>query len=118
MERPSGTEEAKMKATSDVMLRTNDFTAAKTYYNAVLGFPVVIEKENLLGFDLGGFVLYFEHGEENGSVFEFEVPDVAEAKNHLLQQGCALIEENPTIPRCYLRDPYGLIFNLTQTFEG
>jgi hypothetical protein len=23
-----------------------------------------------------------------------------------------LVEEDPSIPRCYLRDPFGLVFNL------
>ena len=106
-----------MKATTDVMLRTGDFEAAKAYYNGLLGFPIVAEEENVLGFDLGGFVLYFEHGEDNGSVFEFEVPDVAAAKERLLARGCTLLEEDPGKPRCYLRDAFGLIFNLTQTFR-
>ena len=91
-----------MRATNDVMLRIGDFSAAKSYYSGALGFPIVAEAENLLGFDLGGFVLYFERGDDNGSVFEFQVPDVARAKER---------------PRCYMRDPFGLIFNLTQTFE-
>lgn len=106
-----------MKATSDVMLRTNDFAAAKAHYGGALGFPVIVENERLLGFDLGGFVLYFESGEDNGSVFEFEVSDVAQTRDQLLRQGCSLIEENAAIPRCYLRDPFGLTFNLTQTFQ-
>jgi catechol 2,3-dioxygenase-like lactoylglutathione lyase family enzyme len=106
-----------MRATNDVMLRITDFAAAKSYYNGVLGFPIVAEAENLLGFDLGAFVLYFEHGDDNGSVFEFQVLDVTQAKERLLAQGCALLEEDPDIPRCYMRDPFGLIFNVTQTFE-
>jgi catechol 2,3-dioxygenase-like lactoylglutathione lyase family enzyme len=106
-----------MRATSDVMLRTRDFAAAKSYYSGALGFPIIAEAENLVGFDLGGFVLYFEHGDDNGSVFEFQVTDVAEAKERLLAQGCLLLEEDLNIPRWYLRDQFGLIFNVTQTFE-
>jgi len=106
-----------VRATSDVMLRTQDVAAAKSYYADVLGFPIVVDVEKLLGFDLGGFVLYFEHGADNGAVFEFQVPDVAEARERLLAQGCVLLEEDPKIPRCYLRDRFGLIFNVTQTFE-
>ncbi len=106
-----------MKATSDVILRTNDFEGAKEYYNEALGFPIVAESESLLGFDLGEFTLYFEGGDDNGAVFEFEVENVGDTKERLLAQGCTLIEENPSIPRCYLRDRYGLIFNLTQTFH-
>jgi catechol 2,3-dioxygenase-like lactoylglutathione lyase family enzyme len=99
------------------MLRTHDLAAAKSYYNGELGFPIIAEAENLLGFDLGDFVLYFEHGDDNGSVFEFQVTDVAEAKERMSAHGCLLLEEDPKKPRCYMRDPFGLIFNLTQTFE-
>jgi catechol 2,3-dioxygenase-like lactoylglutathione lyase family enzyme len=101
-----------MKSTSDVMLRTDDLEAAKAYYNGVLGFAIVADSERVVGFDTGGFTVYFEPGEDNGSVFEFDVNDLNEAKTKLLAQGCTLIEENPSIPRCYLRDRFGLVFNL------
>ncbi len=107
-----------MKSTSDVMLRTNDLREAKRFYNGVLGYPIVSESERVVGFDTGSFILYFEPGEENGSVFEFEVDDLEETKKKLLEQGCALIEEDPSLPRCYLRDPFGLIFNITKSYGG
>jgi catechol 2,3-dioxygenase-like lactoylglutathione lyase family enzyme len=102
-----------MKSTSDVILRTNDLAAAKAFYNAALGFPIVPDSERMLGFDTGSFTVYFEPGDPNGAVFEFEVDDVNEAKTKLLALGCTLVEENPAIPRCYLRDRFGLVFNLT-----
>ncbi|HET9393669.1 MAG TPA: VOC family protein [Candidatus Rubrimentiphilum sp.] len=107
-----------MKSTSDVMLRAKDLQEAKNYYNGVLGFPITSESERVIGFDTGSFILYFEPGEENGSVFEFEVDDLEEAKRNLIEQGCALVEEDPDLPRCYLRDPFGLIFNLTKSYGG
>jgi catechol 2,3-dioxygenase-like lactoylglutathione lyase family enzyme len=103
-----------MKSTSDVMLRITDFGDAKAFYHGVLGFPIVVDSERVIGFDTGSIVLYFERGDANGSVFEFEVDDVNEAKTRLLAQGCSLIEENPAIPRCYMSDRFGLIFNLTK----
>jgi hypothetical protein len=33
----------------------------------------------------------------------------------LLSAGCALVEEDPAVPRCYIRDPYGLVFNIEQS---
>jgi hypothetical protein len=33
----------------------------------------------------------------------------------MLAAGCALQEENPALPRCYIRDPFGLVFNIAQT---
>jgi catechol 2,3-dioxygenase-like lactoylglutathione lyase family enzyme len=102
-----------MTSTTEVMLRTADLEDARAFYSGALGFPIVMDSQRVIGFNTGGFNLYFEHGEPNGSVFEFEVDDVEDAKRRLLAQGCSLVEENPAIPRCYLRDRFGLVFNLT-----
>lgn len=107
-----------MKSTSDVMLRTNDLREAKRFYNGELGYAIVSESERLVGFDTGSFILYFESGEDNGSVFEFEVDDLEETKKKLIEQGCTIIEEDPNLPRCYLRDLFGLVFNLTESYGG
>jgi len=107
-----------MKSTSDVMLRTNDLQEAKRFYNGVLGFPIVTDTERVVGFDTGSIVLYFETGDANGSVFEFEVDDLADAKRGLLEHGCTLVEEDPDLPRCYLRDRFGLLFNITKSYGG
>jgi catechol 2,3-dioxygenase-like lactoylglutathione lyase family enzyme len=107
-----------MKSTSDVMLRISNLQDAKQYYHGVLGFPIVTDTERVVGFDTGSIILYFERGEANGSVFEFEVDDLDETKRNLLGNGCVLVEENPSLPRCYLQDRFGLLFNITQTYGG
>jgi catechol 2,3-dioxygenase-like lactoylglutathione lyase family enzyme len=103
-----------MTSTTEVMLRTADLEDARAFYFGALGFPIIMDSERVIGFDAGSFRLYFERGEPNGSVFEFEVDDVQRTKARLLEHGCSLVEENPALPRCYLRDPFGLIFNLDQ----
>lgn len=55
-----------------------------------------------------GFLLYVEKGQAHGPVFEFLVPDVQATKRKLLAAGCTVEEEDPSIPRCYIRDPYGI----------
>jgi hypothetical protein len=37
---------------------------------------------------------------------------VQAAKARLIASGCMLVEEDPAVPRCYLRDPFGVVFNL------
>jgi hypothetical protein len=32
----------------------------------------------------------------------------------LIAAGCDIAEEDPSVPRCYIRDPYGLVFNIEQ----
>jgi catechol 2,3-dioxygenase-like lactoylglutathione lyase family enzyme len=100
------------------MLRTNDLQGAREFYNGLLGYPIVSDSKRVVGFDTGSFILYFEPGNDNGSVFEFEVDDVESAKQKLLANGCTVLEEDPTLPRCYLRDRFGLIFNLTMSYGG
>ena len=39
--------------------------------------------------------------------------NVAEAKQRLLESGCEIVKDEPDFPRCYVRDPFGLIYNLT-----
>jgi catechol 2,3-dioxygenase-like lactoylglutathione lyase family enzyme len=102
------------RASRDVIIRTQNFAEAARFYGEVLGLPVAYHDDNLIGFDAGSFRLYVEPGPAHGPVFDFLVPDVAASKAALLMAGCSMVEENPAVPRCYLRDPHGLVFNLAQ----
>jgi catechol 2,3-dioxygenase-like lactoylglutathione lyase family enzyme len=59
--------------------------------------------------------LFVESGPEHGPVFDFLVADVEATKVRLLAAGCTLVEENRALPRCYVRDPYGVTFNIGQS---
>jgi hypothetical protein len=78
----------------------------------VLGLPVTMRTDTLVGFETGAFCLYVEKGREHGPVFEFLVSDVQAAKRRMLNACCVVQEEDPALPRCYIRDPYGVVFNL------
>ena len=99
----------------DVIIRTEAWAEATTYYAEVLGLPVVHRSETLMGFETGEFCLYVERGKVHGPVFEFLVSDVHAGKHALLSAGCTIQEEDDSIPRCYVRDPYGVVFNIGQT---
>jgi catechol 2,3-dioxygenase-like lactoylglutathione lyase family enzyme len=102
-----------MKTTSDVIFRARDLAAVKEYYAGSLGFPIVLDTEAMVGFETGALTFYFERGEPDAPVFEFTVGDVPRAKADLVAGGCALVEENPAVPRVYLRDRFGVVFNIT-----
>jgi catechol 2,3-dioxygenase-like lactoylglutathione lyase family enzyme len=103
-----------LKASTDVILRTAQWSKALRFYNKVLGLPVVHRSKTVAGFDTGSFCLYVEKGNAHGPVFEFLAPDVQAAKKRLIAQGCVVVEEDRSVPRCYLRDPFGLVFNIGQ----
>jgi len=102
----------KFKSSRDVIIRTEKWAEATKFYKSVLGLAVTHQGKTLIGFETGEFCLYVEKGKEHGPVFEFLVTDVQAAKKRLLTAGCTLLEEDASLPRCYIRDPYGVVFNI------
>ena len=96
------------RSTRDVIVRTGALAKAVDFYTSVLGFRISSRAANIVRFETGSFCLYVESGKEHSPVFDLLVPDVPAAKSRLLAAGCVLIEEDPALPRCYIRDPYGL----------
>ena len=107
----------KFKSTREVIIRTNAWDEACHFYKSVLGLPVTHRSKTLMGFETGSFCLYVEKGETHGPVFEFLVPDVQAAKRKLVAAGCTVVEEDESLPRCYIQDPYGVVFNIGQAGE-
>lgn len=58
--------------------------------------------------------LFIERGPALGPVLEVTVGDVEEATARLTRKGCVFVKDEPHFPRRYLRDPCGLIYNLTR----
>jgi hypothetical protein len=90
-------------------------TNIKSSHEQVLGFTVSSQDAAMVGFETGAFRLYVEAGQPHGPAFDFLAADVAAAKAQLMAAGCTLVEEDPSIPRCYLRDPFGVVFNVGRT---
>ena len=100
------------KSSRDVIIRTGAPEDAERFYESVLGFAVSSRGAGIVGFETGSFCLYVENGAEHGPVFEFLVADVEATKTRLIAAGCILVEEDRSIPRCYVRDPFGVTFNI------
>jgi catechol 2,3-dioxygenase-like lactoylglutathione lyase family enzyme len=101
-----------MRSTRDVIIQTDRLDAARAFYRDVMRFEQT--QTYMLGFETGSFRLYIEPGESPGPVFEVEVEDLPSAKALFLANGCTVAEENPMISRLYIRDPFGLVFNITE----
>ena len=100
------------QSSRDVIIRAKNWAKATKFYSSVLGLKVTHSSRSLKGFETGSFCLYVEKGEDHGPVFEFLVPDFQAAKRRLVAAGCEVVEEDASVPRCYIRDPFGLVFNL------
>lgn len=106
------------RSTRDIIIRTQSWAEATEFYEKVLGLPVTLRTATITGFETGAFCLYVEKGVQHAPVFEFLVADLQAAKRQLINAGCAVEEEDSALPRCYLRDPYGLVFNLAKLAAG
>ena len=57
--------------------------------------------------------LFIEPGPSLRPVLEVTVDNVVDAKRRLVEEGCEVVKDEPDFPRCYVKDPFGLIYNLT-----
>ena len=101
-----------MASTRDIIIQTNQPDEAKRFYTQTLGLTLFDDNPTMRGIETGAFRLFIEPGSLPGPVLEFLVDDVQATKAHLLAAGCTLEQEDPSLPRCYIRDPFGLVFNL------
>jgi predicted enzyme related to lactoylglutathione lyase len=97
---------------TDILIQSPDPKAAAAFYVEQLGFTITQEKP-MLGLHGEHINLFIEQGPPLGPVFEVTVPDVEEAKRRLVKNGCQIVKDEPHVPRTYIKDPHGLIYNLT-----
>ncbi len=97
----------------DILIQAQDPKAAASFYVQHLGFKVTDNNPNMIGLHGRNINLFIEPGPTLGPVLEVTVGSVAEAKLRLVNSGCEIIKDEPDFPRCYVKDPFGLIYNLT-----
>jgi hypothetical protein len=83
------------------------------FYVKQLGFEITDDNPNMIGLHGEHINLFIEPGPALGPVLEVTVPSVEEAKLRLVKNGCVIVKDEPDFPRCYVQDPFGLIYNLT-----
>jgi uncharacterized protein YndB with AHSA1/START domain len=103
-----------VSASRDVVVHVQSLDAATRFYGEALGLDVITRREGLVGFEAGALRLYVERGVNQGPVLELLVPDLEVMKEKLLARGCEIVEEDREIPRCYVRDPFGMVWNLAE----
>lgn len=98
----------------DVLIQAKDPMKAAKFHVDVLGFEITDKNPNMIGLHGKNINLFIEPGPALGPVFEVTVKNVKEAKARLKKKGCQVVKEEPDFPRCYIKDPNGLIYNLTE----
>ena len=98
---------------ADILIQSQDPKSAAKFYVDNLGFEITEETPRMVSLCGEHINLFIERGPELGPVLEVRVARVGEAKQRLTRQGCEIVKDEPDFPRCYIKDPYGLIYNLT-----
>ena len=99
---------------TDILIQAPDPKLAAAFYVKQLGFEITDEQPDMIGLHGEHINLFIERGPALGPVLEMTVGNVEEAKARLVKNGCAIVKDEPDFPRCYIKDPYGLIYNLTR----
>jgi predicted enzyme related to lactoylglutathione lyase len=98
---------------TDVLIQAEDPKSAASFYVEQLGFEITEELPHMISLHGQNINLFIERGPALGPVFEVTVKSVEEARRRLVKQGCKVVKDEPEFPRCYIQDPFGLIYNLT-----
>jgi catechol 2,3-dioxygenase-like lactoylglutathione lyase family enzyme len=99
---------------TDILIQAPEPKDAAAFYVDQLGFEITGDTPNMVSLHGVHINLFIERGPALGPVFEVTVGDVGEAKARLVKNGCEIVKDEPEFPRCYVRDPFGLIYNLTK----
>ncbi len=98
---------------TDILIQAEDPNGAALFYVEQLGFEITGETPEMISLHGKHINLFIERGPALGPVLEVTVDSVEEAKLRLVKNGCTVVKDEPDFPRCYIRDPFGLIYNLT-----
>jgi hypothetical protein len=98
---------------TDILIQSQDPMSAAKFYVDNLGFEITEETPRMVSLCGEHINLFIELGPEVGPVLEVTVASVEETKQRLTRLGCKVVKDEPEFPRCYVKDPYGLIYNLT-----
>ena len=97
----------------DILIQARDPKTTASFYVRNLGFEITDDNPNMIGIHGKNINLFIERGPALGPVLEVKVTDVAEARARLVANGCEVVKDEPSFPRCYVKDPFGLIYNIT-----
>ena len=103
----------KYKMSPNMAVRTDRYQEALEFYTSVFGFENRSEDPDLGDFDAAPLRMFvIEDRELKGLIHELLVEDLETARDELVSAGCEVIRWRGKGQDCYIRDPFGVIYNL------
>lgn len=97
-----------------ICIETPNSEEAAAFYQDVLGMEFSTRQGDSIELKTGDRLLYFEKALEHRTIFEFFVDDLDAARADLESKGCVAVRWEGKGKPCYMRDPFGNLFNLYQ----
>ncbi|MFH2055990.1 MAG: VOC family protein [bacterium] len=95
-----------------VCLTTPDLAKASEFYTKIIGLQVSGKINDGLEFEVGSLRFFVNPGGPPTLAMEFVVPNLEKAREELVAAGCEVVKWEGKGRDCYIRDPFGLLFNL------
>ena len=103
----------KFRMSPNVAVRTNRYQEALEFYTKVIGFKNRSDNPSLGDFDAAPIRMFvIEDTDLEGLIHELFVEDLEAARDELVKAGCEVIRWHGKGQDCYIRDPFGVIYNL------
>jgi catechol 2,3-dioxygenase-like lactoylglutathione lyase family enzyme len=97
----------------NVSVRTRRVSDAVDFYTKVLGFKNRSEDPGSVDLDASPLNLFVDQDQAlSGPVMELLVDDLDQAREVLVANGCEIVRWRGKGQDCYVRDPFGMIFNI------
>ena len=103
----------KIRMSPNIAVRSAQFAAAVDFYGSILGFHTRSTEPGAAEFDAYPITIFVDDDAEfSGPILELFVDDVDEARKYLVKHGCKVVRWRGKGQDCYVKDPFGVIYNL------
>ena len=97
----------------NIAIRTSQFSDAVNFYTKVIGFDNRSEDPELADLDANPLNIFIiEDDEFRGPVLELFVDDLEAARQEMVANGCKVLRWRGKGQDCYVKDPFGVIYNI------
>jgi len=100
------------RISDNINIETPNLEEAVEFYSEVLGLRIAEMGNDWARFDTGKVNFYISRGRTLGPITEYHVEDLEKAKSDLMVKGCTVVKWGGKGKPCYIKDPFGFVFNL------
>ncbi|MBL7670327.1 MAG: hypothetical protein JNM39_07555 [Bdellovibrionaceae bacterium] len=105
----------KFQLSNNVAFETKDRKGAEEFYEKVMGMTITKSESEFTEFANDKIKFYVaDQNKCPGLMLDFVVENQEAAVLYLKEKGCQVIEWEGKGRDCFMRDPFGLVFNLWQ----